>query len=295
MTEEHKAKLKALAAERKATKATSVTETPESEYEREINLTKEKDIELRKDLASKGIRSQNVNMTSALEVGSEPHYVYLRIKKGYEKRPTNIRFTPQRHYNQKGDIVREDFPLVDRYGIPVDCVTMDVAQLMLDITQESDRLLYENAKNNKPYYLDRLSDPMYYFVDKEEEAEETISDFEKSYEAGKVIFEKTTPELREFARLFSMNTDGMSDIRVKAEMMEKCTKNPKEVIKIENDPNRPLMEILRKAEHRKVISKKHGVWKWGDTIMGSTYDEAVAWMKNNSDLVTFIEKQANEK
>jgi len=54
-----------------------------------------------------------------------------------------------------------------------------------------------------------------------------------------------------------------------------CKKDPKYVVRMENDPNRELREILHRAKHRKVVVQKHGVWQWGDVLLGSSFEDAV--------------------
>lgn len=139
----------------------------------------------------------------------------------------------------------------------------------------------------------------YYLENKEADAEETISKYEKSLQALKKIDDLKSDDKRmDFARIvLKTNVNAYSSKQVHAELIKLAYENPDFIITAGSDPLKEYRMFLKKLVDAKILLIKGGRFYNGEHLIGTNEDLAVEYMKdtNNSVLVEQWSKELKAK
>lgn len=185
--------------------------------------------------------------------------------------------------------------LKDKSGNVVDVYTLNKAEEMFDMNNEIDRLIVQNALSQPAFYTSRApSTRLYEITNLEDEAKNTIEVLEAGLDAGVILKNLGVDGRASFARLHGIDSDKRTPERTYADLIEIVKRNPDEVIKSFNDPDREFREVLRRAQFRKKsnVEIKNGNWMYGSEVMGSTFDQAIEWCHRNADILNLIDKNS---
>jgi hypothetical protein len=85
------------------------------------------------------------------------------------------------------------------------------------------------------------------------------------------------------------------DSDVEDYLMQEAEKNPQRIIDLYTGGDMQLRLLLLKAKEEKVIVKKEGFLMYGDTILGTTDEACIIWMKQakNKKLLKLINQECN--
>lgn len=179
-------------------------------------------------------------------------------------------------------------PYVDQYGN--ERVYKFARTVYLDMNKTDDRLTFSVVVNH-PIYIDGPR-PVLVVVNHENDADAFVALKDNEALAGKVIADLNGQELRDFARVLLITVKpGSSDTVIKRAIYEKAATEPGEILNEWNDENRELKVIIRKGLEQKMFDYKQGRYSFKGQLMGTTFDIAVDWLKDNEDLVPSMRKQ----
>lgn len=160
---------------------------------------------------------------------------------------------------------------------------------VLRMENEDDKLEFLHVKDH-PIYV-KGSYPSLKIVDLVQDAEDRVSLRELSVDALIEARKLRGEKLVDFARVLGINTNNVLESIVKDQMYSFLEEKPEQFLALLNDPDRLFREILYKGQMREIFTTKNGVWKYRDTLMGASIEEAILWLGNNQDLLTSIRKE----
>lgn len=136
-------------------------------------------------------------------------------------------------------------------------------------------------------------------VNKEIEASTFVSKREMSIDALTIVKGLNGVALRLFARLLFFGTKtkvgpSTSDQVIKQHLYEIIDNNPEKVINEWNDDTRYYRQIVREGLDKSYFTDKHGVYFLKNERIGNSFEEAVAWLKSQEDLIPKIEMELNK-
>lgn len=162
---------------------------------------------------------------------------------------------------------------------------------ILDMNNKDDQLLYAHIKDH-PTFADR-NNPLIELRDLEKETNTALDHREKALGAQNVVKELNGTDLANFARLFGIPSNGVAEKTVKLALFELADKDPDRVNNEWESPAREVKELLNKGVERGIFAvDKSGIWRYGETVMGSSLDQAVFWLedKENSDVLLIVRR-----
>jgi hypothetical protein len=163
------------------------------------------------------------------------------------------------------------------------------ALYVLRMDREDDVLEYKHLKDH-PLYVTGNS-PLMKIIDVTQEAESRTAHREEALDALIEAKGLRGDKLFNFARVLGIQTHNMLESIIKDKVYDYAEREPKGFLTAFNDPNRTFKEILHKGKLKSIFSLKSGVWKYRETLMGSSIDEAILWLKDNDDLMPSIRKE----
>lgn len=163
------------------------------------------------------------------------------------------------------------------------------AVVRLDLLNENDLLEFEHVKDH-PIYVNGPT-PILEIVDVEKKAEEHIAQKDLEAEVNYLIKKLGGHELKSFARILGVNVATNSDNVIKRFIYDIAEEDPDHVIEEYNHPDRSLKELLHAGREQGTFTMKNGVWYFNTTPMGSSFDQALVWLKENEDLHPTLRKQ----
>ena len=179
---------------------------------------------------------------------------------------------------------------VDSFGRPrVKKYTTALTILRLD--KKDDLIEFLHIKDH-PIYV-KGAEPIMNIVDTTAEAETKIDKRETSLEAMLIAKDMRGEKLADFARVLGINTMGVLESVIKSQVYDNAENTPREFLDSFNDPDRTFKQILFKGKTTRVFTHKNNVWKYRDVVMGTQIEEAIAWLKDNEDLLPSIRKELN--
>lgn len=173
-------------------------------------------------------------------------------------------------------------PLIDEYGN--DRVLKIQKTLYLNMNQKNDRLAYAHIKNH-PIYT-KGARPILTVVNHEEDADNFVKLKDKEAKAMEIIQKLEGEDLRDFARiLLIMVKPGSSDKVIKRTIYEKATINPDVIIDEWESELKDYKILIRKGIEKGVFTFKNGRYSFKEELMGTSFETALDWLKNNEDLI----------
>lgn len=179
-------------------------------------------------------------------------------------------------------------PYLDAHGN--DRVLRITRTLYLNLVNEGDRLTYEQVRLH-PIYT-KGARPVLLLVNHETEADNFVALKDLEAQAMEIIQKLKGAELTDFARiLLVVVKPGSSEQVIKRSLYEKATTNPHLILNEWNDELREYKSIVRKGIEKGIFTLKHGRYSFETQLMGTTFEQAVDWLKDNDDLIPSLNKK----
>jgi len=167
----------------------------------------------------------------------------------------------------------------------------------LRLENENDRLLYGQLIHH-PHYVNSPR-AVIKLVNLEEGAVDFINKREFKNKAETIILKSTDKELISLVRVLGINIRPNSSFNViKRELYEfidnydstKRKSNAEFLLEEYNSPDYPIKVLLRNAIAQKTVIDSLNRMMFGSVNMGTTFDGAVTFLKNNKDIANELEK-----
>jgi hypothetical protein len=201
-----------------------------------------------------------------------------------------------RGFNQIDDFGNHTWrPFVDSNGS--ERIEKITKKRILRLTIENDRLLYGQLVHH-PHYVNSPSSVIR-LVNLEEGAVDFISKREFKNKAETIISKSSDKELISLVRVLKINIKPNSSFNViKRELYEhidnydstKRKSNAELLLEEYNSPDYPIKVLLRNAIAQKTVIDSLNRMMFGSVNMGTTFDVAATFLKNNKDIANELEK-----
>lgn len=179
-------------------------------------------------------------------------------------------------------------PYVDKFGN--ERVFKFIRTVYLDMNKEDDRLTLAHVANH-PIYINGPR-PVLVIVNHETDADAFVALKDNEALAGDIIQKLEGEDLKDFARVLLITVKpGSSDKVIKRAIYEMASTNPGEILNEWNDELRELKVIIRKGLESGMFNYKQGRYTFDGQLMGTTFEIATDWLKENEDLVPSMRKQ----
>lgn len=115
----------------------------------------------------------------------------------------------------------------------------------------------------------------------------------KKNEAERFIIEDTPEDRRLKARVLGKIAANSHDSDIEDYLMQEADRNPERIINLYTGGDMKLRVTFMKARDSKVIIYQDKLWLFGNTILGSTEEAVILWMKqpSNKKLLKIIEEE----
>ena len=174
--------------------------------------------------------------------------------------------------------------LIDPNGEEVAGYEMFHAVKSLDINDEDDRRIYEFLKDHPmmggKFTLEDIS------AQENKAAEEALAKAD-SVTAAAGLSKK---EIENLCRLIGLSGDWDDNVR-KAKIISYASDNPVKFLEYLNDADAPYKVFIKECLEKKVFTFINGTYKYGSTNIGLSEDQAVMWLKDNSDIYALLKNQ----
>ena len=179
-------------------------------------------------------------------------------------------------------------PYVDQHG--QERIKKVQRTIYLNLEKLDDRLTYEQVRLH-PIYVDGAR-PVLAIVNHENEADDFVALKNLESDAMAIISNLKGGELKDFARILLIKVKaGSSDQVIKRVLYEVAEENPANIINEWNDDLKECKAIIRTGIEKGVFKYNQGRYNFKDQLMGTSFDLAVQWMKNNEDLIPSLRKE----
>jgi len=216
-------------------------------------------------------------------MGDSPKTGNVEIRLKDPKRTGSITL---RGYTDKKD--GQYRPYVDKFGN--ERVFKFIRTVYLDMKKEDDRLTLAHVANH-PIYINGPR-PVLVIVNHETEADAFVALKDNEALAGDIIQKLDGEDLKDFAKVLLITVKpGSSDKVIKRAIYEMASTNPGEILNEWNDELRELKVIIRKGLESGLFIYKQGRYTFDGQLMGTTFEIATDWLKENEDLVPSMRKQ----
>lgn len=182
-------------------------------------------------------------------------------------------------------------PFVDQYGNRR--IQKFSRTVYLNMKNLDDRLTLEQVAHH-PIYIGGPR-PVLIVVNHETEADKFVANKDLEAKAMDVIQKLEGEDLKDFARILLIKVKvGSSDKVIKRTIYELAVDDPGTILNEWNDNRRELKVIIRKGIETGMFIVKQGRYNYNDELMGTTFEFAVDWLKENEDLVPSMRKILNK-
>jgi len=179
-------------------------------------------------------------------------------------------------------------PYVDMYGN--NKVLRITKNITLNMENDNDRLTFNQLKFHPRFAKGGNSVLTLHNV--EEASIDYVTLKDKEAEANAIVKELVGKNLELFARVLLVPIKpGTTESVIKRAVYEKCEVNPELVISEWNSPERELKELLHLGIDKEVFGKVNGVYSFRGETIGTSFEMALSWLKNNDDLIPSIRKE----
>jgi hypothetical protein len=179
-------------------------------------------------------------------------------------------------------------PYIDEHGnFRVLRITKNI---LLNMENENDRLTYNQLKFHPKYTKGGNSVLTLHNIEEASADYVTLKDQEA--EANAIVKELSGKKMMSFARVLLIPIKpGSSDSVIKRAIYEKVEANPTLVLEEYNSPDRELKEIIHEGVDADLFNKVNGVYSFKGQTIGTSFEMAISWLKNNDDLLPSIRKE----
>jgi hypothetical protein len=151
---------------------------------------------------------------------------------------------------------------------------------------------------NHPVYVN-CPDPILECVNLEEKAEEVVTNKMLFADAIVIVRGLKGNDLRDFARILLFGRrvtfdDRTSDNVLLEHIFEIAETNPERIIEEWNSPEKEIKILIRRGLDKGIFKYVNNVYKLKDNIVGTTFEQAIDYLKQNDDLIPSIRKEINE-
>ena len=179
-------------------------------------------------------------------------------------------------------------PYVDQYG--QSRILKITRTVKLDMNDLDDRLTL-NQVSFHPIYMEGSTKTLI-IVNHEAEANQIVSDKDIEFEAGAIIRKLKGDDLYDFARVLLITVKpGSSESIIKRVMYESAAEDPQAVLDEWNNPLREHKAFVKKGIEKGIFTQRQGRFSFKDQLMGTSFDLAVDWLKENEDLMPQLTKE----
>lgn len=201
--------------------------------------------------------------------------------------------TVREYTDENGEVIH----LLNSKGVPR-VVKITKAKTVYDFSKENDRLEFFHIVNH-PIYMSSSS-PIIDCINLQEIAEEEVQIMNRFADALILIRRLKGAELRDFARILLVNrrisfTNNTSDSILLKHVYDIAESDPDRVINEYEHPDKEYKILLLTGLEKQVFTNESGVWRFGATTMGTNFDLAVEFLKENQDMLPGLRKEVNAK
>ncbi len=229
------------------------------------------------------MENDKVSNAKVKELVSEaPKSGYAEVRLKNPKRTGSI--TVRNYIDDNGN----NRPFVDKNGNHR--VQRFVKKRLLNLSDVNDQLLYEQVRLH-PIYV-KGANPVLSLVNQETESENFVTKKDLQATADGIIAKLKTKELKDFARILLVTVkDGSSDNVLKKSLYQLAELDPTKIINEWEDPSKELKSLLLVGVEKGVFTKISGIYKFNGTVMGTSFELALEWLRDNDDLIPSIRKE----
>jgi hypothetical protein len=229
------------------------------------------------------MENEKVSIAKVKELSSDaPKSGFAEIRLKNPKRTGSITV---RGYNGEDGNYR---PFVDKNGNHR--IQRMTKKRLLNLSNVDDQLLYEQVRLHPIYVMG--ANPVLSLHNHETEAEEFVTKKDLQSKADHIIAKLKSNELYDFARILLVPVKkGSSDNTIKRSLYEISTHDPIKIINEWDDPSKELKSILLTGIEKDVFTKIGGVYKFKGSVMGTSFELAIEWLRDNDDLIPSIRKE----
>jgi len=166
---------------------------------------------------------------------------------------------------------------------------------ILDLSNPLDRNEYECWLHHPVYY--DTPNPYIRIIHREKEAKDKVRTALRLTEAIQLLNKAKDYELFVMCRMLGIQVDLRDDVDIwRAELIQRATANPDEVIDLYNRPDRKYYNTFYLAETLGIIvHTANGMYRYGEINMATSPDLAVQFLKNNDEIYNEIVKKIEEE
>lgn len=179
--------------------------------------------------------------------------------------------------NYVDPVTKEAVYLEDGNGNRVER-TIRPKAVKLDLSVKSDKAFYDFVQ--KHIYVCG-SNPILKLKNINEEAKSENKKIEATMQLNAKIFAMGEDDLLDLGLLLGYDSKLGDNEVVKNKIYKYAATNPQDVLDRINDTDYPLRVLIKKAAQAEDLKQEHGVWKYGQVVIGKDEDQVVLWMKDN--------------
>jgi hypothetical protein len=141
----------------------------------------------------------------------------------------------------------------------------------------------------------QMGKALFYVHIEGKEAEATNKRTEAKYEAMKLVMDDATTNYENRALLMGMDMESEAPAVIKEFLLDTANKNPSEIIRVYRgkDMKIKLLYVQAVKKGTVVVNPDDNVVKFGGTILGYSEESAVAYLKENEDLLDLLTRDVN--
>jgi len=160
----------------------------------------------------------------------------------------------------------------------------------LDLSNESDRLLYEHLLNHPVYF--ESDEPLIRLVNTEQRAIKDIDRVELAIDANNIIKALNLEGLRDMSMMLKIAfTKTTTEAVLKSKLYEIATDTPEAVMAVERNPDKDLHTLIHRGINREVIVKQRGAYYFNELLLGNTFEDCVLFFKQNEQVMPQLRRE----
>jgi hypothetical protein len=166
-----------------------------------------------------------------------------------------------------------------------------------NLNNEDERLEFEHLQKH-PVYVD-CPDPILECVNLEERAEKVVTNKMLFADAIVIVRGLKGNDLRDFARILLFGRrvtfdERTSDNVLLEHIFEIAETTPERILEEWNSPEKEIKILIRRGLDKGVFKFVNNVYKLKDSVVGSTFEQVIDYLKQNDDLIPSIRKEIYE-
>jgi len=177
---------------------------------------------------------------------------------------------------------------VDQHG--AERVLKVQKKILLNLSDLNDRLTYEQVRLH-PIYV-KGANPVLKLINHEVEDNNFVLAKDLEAKANGIIQKLSDDEVKSFARVLLVTIkERSSPTAIKRKLYDKVQEDPQNVINEWENEDRELKIMIRAGIEKGLFTKSNGVFKFKEQTIGTTFELALEWLRENDDLHPSIRKE----